>query len=52
MSVFEALRIAQASGLSDEVMRALCAACGVEFGAILPPISGSFQFTLNEAGIN
>jgi hypothetical protein len=52
MSVQDALKQAQAMGLSEEALRALCAACNVKYGAILPPISGSFAIDLSQAGIN
>jgi hypothetical protein len=51
MSVLDALKQAQAQGLPEETLRTLCAACDIEYGAILPPIGGAFHIHLNHAGI-
>ena len=49
--ILNALRQAQALGLPASLLQTLCAACGVEYGAILPPISGKFAAELNQAGV-
>lgn len=52
MSVLDALKQAQAHGLPKEVIEALCEACGIEYGAILPPISGTIILNVGHMGVN
>ena len=37
-------------GLAPDDLRVLCETCGVPYGAILPPIVGTFEVQTNAAG--
>ncbi len=51
MSTIDALKEAQRKGVSEAALRQLCSVCHIKYGAILPPIGGTFNVTLLSTGL-